>query len=138
MSAWRPLYFGCGPHDTGHHLWCVRAGALRMLGGVPSSLECPWGDADLDGGLQPRLPHPPGSSRHFPAPEAPQGVFAHHVKDGWTCVAWWDRSADTRGASCSALVLRGEHSAGAVIEAGRAAFPWAFERMRFALVEGRP
>jgi hypothetical protein len=46
----------------------------------------------------------------------------HHI-DGWTVVAWWDRSVDQRRGSNSALLMRGTHDFHAVLLAAGESFP---------------
>jgi hypothetical protein len=51
-----------------------------------------------------------------------------------TIVAWWDRSVDTRPGSNSAVIISGKHDGPTALAAGKAMFPWAFDRMAFPLV----
>lgn len=125
-------YFGCGPHNAGHYYWSSDGSSTaRDIG--------PWGFT-VDGGLQPRIgpdqrKRPDQSDYRA---EAEEGLCVLHRKDGWTCVAWWDRSRDTRGKSCSALLMKGDSvSFTQMINFGRDAFPWVFARMKFVLREVR-
>lgn len=114
------FYFGCGAHNIGHYFW------LPSQSFAVSSFDMetaqPWG-FKVDGSLQPQ---------HSLVDE--QGPCALHRKDGWTAIAWWDRTMDKRGASCSVFAMRGEHSFDAMVAAFRESFPWAAQRMGFELV----
>jgi hypothetical protein len=126
-------YYGCPPDDIGHYF--QSPGAARVL----HSAMGPWAYA-VDGGLQPRQGEDrrrlqrDGALPRDTRPEVPQGVCAMHQKDGWTAIAWWDRSADKRAASCSALVFDEIISFERGVEIGREQFPWVFARMSFELI----
>ena len=121
------FYFGVDTRQAGHYWWLpgARENQLRCGFDYPP----PWG-ATVDGRLQPhgRL-------------ENEQGPCALHHKDGWTAIAWWDRSGpDKRPGCCSVYAQRGEHDFDAMVAAFRASFPWAAQRMGFDLtrIEGFP
>lgn len=107
------VFFGCMRGQSGH-FWSDSTFERRE----------PFG---IDGVFAPRK----AGGRE----EAPQGVCRVVLVRGHTVVAWWDRSQDTRGGCNSALVARGVHSFASMVAAGKVKFPWAFERMKFALVE---
>jgi hypothetical protein len=67
-------------------------------------------------------------------PEAPQGQADLVFVDGWTVIAYWDRSQDTRGASNSAFAAEGRHSFAELLTAAKEQWPWVFERQKFAVV----
>jgi hypothetical protein len=90
----------------------------------------PWGD-DIDGQLAPSK----RNARGFISGEAPQGQALLHVRDGWSVISFWDRSGDTRGASNSAFLVRGEHTFDEVAAIAREAFPRIWQRFPFDVVE---
>jgi hypothetical protein len=102
----------------------------------------PW--RDLDGVLagDPAL-EDTCRRRYWSSDNQPEGWARLHRLNGWTALAFWDRSCDTRGGSNSALIARGEHTAAEMVELFRRAFPAVWERItrRFQLVlpieEGR-
>lgn len=59
-----------------------------------------------------------------------EGAAALHHIDGWTVLAWWDRSIDGRGGCNSALVALGLWNFAAMLEIGRAQVPRVIERQR--------
>jgi hypothetical protein len=101
------LFFGCVGFGTAGHF--LRAPGWRHVPSrcVPDSLQ----PTRLDGQLAPKDPH------------QREGRARLHHLDGWTVVAWWDRSVDTRMNSNSALLVRGTHSFAAVLLAAADAFP---------------
>jgi len=114
------LYYGCGPADTGHYFWLPDSYRGKYANSHDKLAACPWGYS-VDGGLQSQ-----GACR--------QGRCALHRKDGWTALAWWDQSMDTRPGSCSTFCMLGEHDFDVMVAAFRESFPWAAQRMGFELV----
>lgn len=82
----RCFYFGCW--DDAGHFWHDKHGSYSK-----AREEAPFGYPD--GNWQP-------DNGQFQGPAA----LRHHK--GWTILAWWDRTEDTRPGSCSALVFEGE------------------------------
>lgn len=64
----------------------------------------------------------------------PQGVAAIHHLDGWTAVAFYDRTFDRRYNCGSVFFLRGDLIFPAALAAARAAFPALFQRFAFSIV----
>ena len=126
-------YFGCWS-GSGHHLWTPDGCALTRNELLPPSLR------RLDGTLygDPALADMRGrSSReplYWPGDEAhqPQGVAQLRHCDGWTVLAWWDRTEDRRYGSNAALVAEGTLTAAEIIERGRMAFPTVWRRIEAA------
>jgi hypothetical protein len=85
MTKGKVFYFGC-LNSKGHHYY--RPGSDSTMADLPG----PW-EYEVDGGLQPHT----GFTN--------QGDAALHHRDGWTCLAWWDMTMDTRPASCSAVIV---------------------------------
>ena len=74
-------WFGCGD-ETGHYLYSVKRS-------IDWKTETPWGGwKDLDGVLAPK-----GDSKDV------LGIATLTHKDGWTALAFWDRSQDPRRGS---------------------------------------
>ena len=121
-------YFGCW-RDSGHY--------LKHPGGssVHSADEKvrPW--KMIDGCLPPaRRDRPDRRGYARVLKEAGQGKAALHYKDGWTAIAFWDRSVDKRGASNSAFFVRGTHSWEDAVRIARKHFPSVWKRFPFEVV----
>ena len=115
------LYFGCPRSGVGHYLQAPGGDILQCRNATP------WGNG-IDGRLAPACD---ASGRVTEA----QGLIAVHRKDGWTALAWWDRSQDTRPGSNSAIfVASPDIGPEAALALGRKQFPWVFKRMKFELV----
>ncbi len=69
--------------------------------------------------------------------ECPEGQFLlHHLDNGFTAIAWWDRSqGDEREGGNSVLLLEGKHTAAEMIAALREHFPNAVIHLNDAEVE---
>lgn len=87
MTTPHIFYFGPWDH-AGHYL---RDTSLRMLWPDNNRIG-PWRLGELDGDLQPK------------DKTEPEGLALLHQKDGWTALAFWDRSVDTRMACCSVYI----------------------------------
>lgn len=113
------LYFGCvgGP---GHHLFAPN---LRWLGSRESLPRSAHPGA-LDGAL---LDKGPGTSQT-------QGAAVLRHKDGWTFLAFWDRSVDKRAGSNSVFLAPGTHDFRAMVEAAKEIFPSVWGRFAFPVV----
>lgn len=109
------IYFGCwgGP---GHYPWGPGQRSLPL-----STLErLPWGYG-VDSGLCPKK-------------DETQGRALLHHKGGWTALAFWDRSVDTRPGSNSAFLADGDFNFDAMVEKAKASFPQVWERFPFEVV----
>lgn len=64
--------------------------------------------------------------------EEEQGRYLHHhLDDGFTALAWWDRcQGDRRGASSSTILLEGKHDAAAMLEALAQHFPHVLANLK--------
>lgn len=91
-------YFGCWGR-VGHHLWTPAATFAKHV-------EHPWGHGGLglDGELAPGF-RDPRRSHHVDEREQVEGAAALVHKDGWTALAFWDRSADRRFGSNSTFLF---------------------------------
>lgn len=113
------FYFG--PWDqAGHH--------MRAESHPPRDLEesraishftrtNPWG-VKIDGGLCPPQSFGEGRAR------------LHH-KDGWTAVAFWDRTVDTRPGSNSAYLAEGTFTFEEMVEMAKTRFAARWNKMAF-------
>ena len=116
------LYFGC-LGGTGHHLWQppgIGFHAHRVL---------PW--ESVDATLPPQKNPSKGM---YSAIEAPQGHASLRYKDGWTALAFWDRSVDTRSGSNSNFFVRGDHTFDEMVKIAKDAFPRVWSRFPFEVV----
>lgn len=138
-------YFGC-IGESGHYLWDkerppeltmserllgpgAEAFAGRNVGSAWRSRETrellrngqPWG-MSLDADLCPE-------GRQF------EGVARLHHKDGWTGLAFWDRSVDTRGNSHSTFIAEGTYTFDEMLTAAKAQWPEVWARFKFEVRE---
>lgn len=119
-------YYGCG-NDSGHYWWAPndRPDPLLNAYKTPEDRMRPLGSpfgVEVDCGVQPKT-----------EPYQHQGPCRIETRDGWTVMAWWDRSVDKRYNSCSAFVHRGEHAFPEMLKLLKSEFPWVFNRLRFEL-----
>jgi hypothetical protein len=117
------IYFGCvgGP---GHFFF--KPGLQR---GRDIESAQPWG-WQVDGWLCPgttvdRFGHP-----HTPIHQL-EGDAALHHKDGWTALAFWDRSCDARPGCNSVFLIKGEFDFDGAVREARQAFPEVWRRFKF-------
>lgn len=111
-------YFGCW-RDVGHYL---RDTAGRTIW-KEEEIGLPFSIYRLDTGFLPKSER--GSS------EQPEGVLHHTIEQGWTVIAFWDRSVDTRRGGNSAFVMHGEHTAEEALRMAWREFPTIFARFTF-------
>ncbi len=110
-------YFGCS-REPGHFLWEDDAGFMH------SKLrydKLPWG-YKIDSSL---------CTGHSGSEE---GRASLHHKDGWTAVAFWDRSVDSRPGSNSAFICDEEIDYDEMIRRSKETFPKIWERFNFEVV----
>jgi hypothetical protein len=104
-------YFGCQLHCLGH----------KWHGDVPwrPTWEHPVGA--VDGRFAPRID----------GKEAPQGEAALVHTGGYTLIAYWDRSGDSRPNSNSVFAAEGEHTFEELLAAAKEQWAWVFKRQSF-------
>lgn len=124
FSGLRAIYFGCsrgvwGHREAGH---CFHGPDGRSLSTRDTERAQPFGMPD--GKYAPRLPG-------YRDREAPQGQAALHHKDGWTLLAFWDRTGDSRGNSNSNFIFDAELAFDEAVAAAREHFGELFERFNF-------
>ena len=114
-------FFGCwSANHKGHY--------LHLPGHVFTGREC-WNDLprewqhQLDGTLCPR------------DPEQIEGMAALHHLEGWTALAFWDRSADHRPNSNAVFLAFGEHDFQAMLALLAQQFPKVTERFNYSIIE---
>jgi len=115
------FYFGCWDR-VGHFLW------MPCGDSVPMS-ETPWGNA-VDGGLCPGKRDRRGEVAHE---DQREGQAALHHRDGWTALAFWDRSVDTRPNSNSAFLAEGTRTLPEMMALAWSSFPQIMDRFEVAL-----
>ncbi len=109
-------YYGCWG-DKGHFLWTPEQESVRISKMKDAT---PFGD-DIDGYLQ------KGSAR-CTGTGIPTDARLHH-QDGWTALAFWDRTVDTRPGSCSVFLAEGVHDVEAIKEIAHSNFPEVWDRL---------
>lgn len=119
----RTYYFGCWSRDHGHFLYTPDHRSAWDAEGMRYEM-LPWG-SKIDGGLCPRI------GRHG---EAPQGQAQVTHTDGWTALAFWDRTCDSRGNSHSTFVFEGTYDFDAALVLARDYYPALFRRYTFQVV----
>jgi len=109
------FYFGKRYKHSGHHLYSSRGMVYDR--DLPNDFPCP--PYALDGGFLP--------------PKRPQREGRAHLVHftGWTVLAFWDRSGDSRRNSGSSFIVRGHHGFNEVITKTKKAFPEIWERIDF-------
>lgn len=118
----RAVYYG-SYRRNGHHPYGENMMALRYDGGAEFPVEgVPWGRGVIDGGL---------CAGHS---ASPQGVAALHHKDGWTALAFWDRSDDMRPGSHSTYFVEGTHDFETMKKICQERFPKIWARYTFEVV----
>lgn len=124
------FFFGCargvwGERHAGHHLY------------EPGGRKVHWDDPLANGhGIGPfgkvdaaLAPRPRGRYS-----EAPQGHAELHHRDGWTALAFWDRTGDSHPNSNSTFIFDAELDFAGALAAARSAFPELFDRFDFEVV----
>lgn len=103
------VYFG-PIRQPGHYFWIrQRERSIKT--------ENPWKYA-VDGKLQPEG-------------KETEGLAKLHHKDGWTALAFWDRTVDTRPGSCSTYLSDTIMTFDEIVAASKAAFPDRWNQMKF-------
>jgi len=99
----------------GHGLWAKTGMSAKLPCDYPQSLM-PW---KIDAKLAPKMNC------------QPEGLLSHGKTDGWSWIAFWDRSVDQRFGSNSAFIVRGDHDFISVMQISRAYFPQIWKRFNF-------
>jgi hypothetical protein len=87
-------------------------------------------DVARDGGVFARpVPLTYEEARYTKHEEQPQGRAFMHFVCGWTIVAWWDRSEDTRGGCSAAFFAEGRRPFARMMAMARERFPREMARI---------
>lgn len=116
------FYFGCH-REAGHYWWRPGMRSLRSeeTAGVPWGY---WVDSILCPGYVKNEPY------RRSKPEIEGEALLHH-KDGWTALAFWDRSVDKRGGCNSNFFAEGTHSFDEMVKIAQEHFPEVWKRFPF-------
>lgn len=112
----RAYFHGCTGDGSGHGFHGTHE---RWTGNRTPREVVPF--KSLDGGLAPKLA------------SQTQGVAQLHHKDGWTALAFWDRSGDSRGNSNSVFIFEGTWTFDQVLVLAKEHFPESFARFDFEI-----
>jgi len=80
----------------------------------------PWG-LSIDGGLCPK--------------NGGQGYAVLHHKDGWTAMAFWDFTVDTRPGSNSTYLAEGTFTFEEMVEMAKRRFAYRWNKINFAVTQ---
>lgn len=112
-DSWEAYYFGTWL-EPGHYLWGRDMRRLRY-----GEARGPWGW--VDGKLVPR--------------GGEDGEALLHHKDGWTCVAFYNRAWDGRPSCNSAFLFDQTLTFAQALQAARVFFPQVIAKLPFEIVE---
>ena len=102
-------YFGCFD-EVGHYLYYPDGRSVYERDATP------WSWPAIDGSLAPEG-------------QQVQGLALLHKKDGWTAIAFWDRTFDSRGNSNSAFLAEGDFTFEEMLELAKKYFPAQVKRI---------
>jgi hypothetical protein len=131
-AATQPRMFYFGPWDSpGHYI--VDERGYSMYGDKLGTL--PWTLGQLDGGLQPHFADCAKKRGHYyrccNCPSGAEGPALLHHKDGWTALAFWDRTVDKRGACNSVYMAEGTYTFDQMVAMARERFAVRWNKMAF-------
>lgn len=121
-------YFGC-QRESGHYWWDTEGSrssrkAEERVGGKIAN--------KIDGGFCPGVSSDPNKRYARTRPEV-EGEAKLHYVDGWTILAFWDRSVDKRGACNSNFVIRGCCTFDEALQLAREQYPQVMNRLTFEI-----
>lgn len=149
MIAPRAFFFGCW-NDSGHFLF--HPGGVSVRGAEERAIARDMMGAHLDGNYAPRRACRGGATCwsgqgesidarrriEYASEELPQGQFLRHQREGFTLIAWWDRTqGDTRPGCNSTFLLEGDHTSAAMLAGLAQFFPHILQNLTTAGVELR-
>ena len=123
QQATNGYYYGCWEGFRGHFLH--KPGGFRV---AAEEVGIPWASDELGGRLCPRTP----------TQYQPEGIVQLHWRDGWTALAFWDRTVDQRHGSSSVFVLLGTLAFDEAVRVAGGMFPEVFGRFPFLLELVKP
>src|SRR5688572_3467525 len=112
-------YFGAMSRRGGHFLFAP--------GQKPASSEkktLPWPEIDA-------VLCPDYVASGTPEEAQVEGRALLHHRDGWTALAFWDRSVDARLGANSVFIAKGDFDLAGMIELARSQFPDVWGRWKF-------
>lgn len=129
------IYFGCWGQPGHYFHQSGSYGPRSASRAVCQSL--PWTDVECDGNLQPGTAELEKRYEGERPRSQVEGVCRLHHRQGWTAMAFWDRSGDRRGNSCSVVMVEGTHDFANMMEMFEREFPSIYARCttKFRLVE---
>lgn len=127
------FYFG--PWDrAGHHLTNERGRHVRD----DERDTLPWHEwrGEVDGKLQPHGSRCNG--RAYCGCPQPEGAALLHYRNGWTALAFWDRSVDSRGGCNSTYFAKGDFTFAEMVTLASTRFAYRWNKMKFEVREAVP
>ena len=124
------FYFGCSNSDTGHYLFDSGERSADERRVLPPIIQ------RLDGRFCGSPSLATRQYRHGAAPDwngsdwaQPQNRGRVVQQDGWTILAFWDRTKDSRFASNGAFLAKGSYDFDVMCEIGKRYFPAIWARL---------
>jgi hypothetical protein len=115
VTAPRIYYFGCGTRAG--HGWFKPAASMQISAAVADAMRTVFPDIDCN--------YAPDDTKDQVEGEAKLS----HLR-GWTVLAWWDRSVDTRRNANSALVIDADRDFDQMVDLLEIHFPQVLWRQR--------
>lgn len=126
----KAYYYGLVP-GGGHALCCIFDGHLIRM---PRDQVTPW--PDIDNALQPGCQWTESRGLGYwhspPVNVQTQSAGRLHHKDGWTAIAFWDRTGDGRYGSNSTFIFEATLTFAEAVDRARETFPEVVARMEAA------
>lgn len=123
-------FFGCDGRTAGHYLY-GRHKSAAALREIERTIDHALGKS-LDGAL---CWNSARQARGYDPHNETEGRAFRTCRNGWTAVAFWDRTGDKRGASNTVFIAYGELTFSQVIRAAKHAWPEVWARFTFPVVE---
>lgn len=118
------VYFG--PWDHSGHQFFYETGAKVYS---EERKQLPWQAHEIDGVLQPGCPRPDDRLQRY-GPRIEGEALLHH-KDGWTALAFWDSSVDTRPGCTSTYIANGIFTFDEMVKLSSTRFADRWNKMKF-------
>ena len=124
------FYFG-PLKESGHYLF--HENGQEVLSFERPHLGIPWIDAEIDGILQPGAPDPGDRLQRRTRPMK-EGEALIHYRNGWTALALWDSSVDTRPGCSSTFMIVGMYWFEEMLKLAQERYPARWAKMKFPVV----